>query len=298
VQKDPSLKRFVKDHGAAGYECGICHRSDLIATKPAKYETLCSLIRALVRFHYDEWNYNGHWGGSLGPESMLSRENTIVEHAAVPGFSRSPETSEGFLVEVFDPPYPDYDKVVAVYAGRDEKIGRLPPLSALSTSRSLIYERISQRLLKENYFEVEKDFEKQLAKLDAGISALLPAGTVLFRARVGIAQRFLRGTGGWTSETVFKPYAGTEIGAPPPAKASPGRLNRDGVSFLYLSTDETTAAAEVRPHPGHLVSIAAFRCLRDVRVADFGVVVGNVRTGHRLHPLHHARPLSRWQARL
>jgi hypothetical protein len=39
-----------------------------------------------------------------------------------------------------------------------------------------------------------------------------------------------------------------------------------------LSSDEKTAAAEVRPHPGHRVSVAAFRCLRNIRVADFGAI--------------------------
>ncbi len=67
-------------------------------------------------------------------------------------------------------------------------------------------------------------------------------------------------------------FLGAAIGAPPPAKATPGRLNRDGVSFLYLATDEVTAVAEVRPHPGHRVSIGTFRSLRDIRIADFGAI--------------------------
>jgi hypothetical protein len=75
--------------------------------------------------------------------------------------------------------------------------------------------KIERRLKKENYFEVEDQFEKLLAKLDAGNSARLPAGTILFRARIGIAQRFMRGVGGWTADTVFQSYLGTEIGAPP-----------------------------------------------------------------------------------
>jgi RES domain-containing protein len=270
--KHPSLKRFVEDGGAAGYECGICHRKDVIASAPAKYEALCSLVRALIRFYYDEWTYNGHWGGNQEPESLLCHENEIVEHSSAPGFPRSAETSEEFLTGIFDPPYPDYDKGIAIYAGHHEEYGRLPPLNAISTSGSPIYDNIVQRLTKENYFEVEDEFEKQLAKLDAGICTSLPAGTILFRSRIGVAQRFIRGTGGWDADIIFQPYLGTDIGAPPPTKANPGRLNRDGVSFLYLSTDETTAAAEVRPHPGHRVSIGAFRCLQDIRIADFGAI--------------------------
>jgi len=104
--RHPSLKRFVKDHCAFGYRRGICHRSDLIISTPAKYGALSSLIRALFRFYYDEWVSNGHWGGNEELESLLSRENEIVEHAAAPGFPRSVETSEEFLVGLFDPAYP------------------------------------------------------------------------------------------------------------------------------------------------------------------------------------------------
>jgi hypothetical protein len=52
--KHPSLKRFVKESGAPGYQCGICLRSDLIASAPAKHEALSYLIRALVRFYYND----------------------------------------------------------------------------------------------------------------------------------------------------------------------------------------------------------------------------------------------------
>jgi len=270
--KDGSLKRFVEDGGARGNECGICHRSDVVASAPAKYEALCSLIRALVRFHYDEWTYNGHWGGNQEPESLLTQDNPIVEHTSAPGFPRSAETSEEFLVGLFEPPYPDYGKGVAVYAGHDKEYGRLPPLDAISTSVSPVYQQIARRLEKENYYEVQDRFEKELAKLDASISTRLPEGTILFRARIGVGGRFIRDVGTWTPDIVFQSYLGTEIGAPPPSKATPGRLNRDGVSFLYLSTDQPTAAAEVRPHPGHYVSIGAFRCLQDIRIADFGAI--------------------------
>ena len=269
--KHPSLKTFVNEHGAKGYVCGICHRRDLIASGPAEHHALSSLVRALVRFHYDEWSYNSHWGGEHGPELLLCAENPIVEHAAASGFPRDASESEEFLMGLFDPPYPDYDKGISIYAGYSEGMA-MPPLDAIGTSTSPLYKKIGERLAKENYFEVENDFATMLTKLDHGIDAFLPVNTILFRARIGIAKRFMRYGGGWTSETIFQPYLGSEIGAPPPEKATPGRLNRAGVSFLYLSTDELTAAAEIRPHPGHRVSIASFRSLKEVRLADFGSI--------------------------
>lgn len=270
--KHPKLKTFVLSHGAKGIECGICHRGDRIASAPAQTEGLRSLIRALVRFFYDEWIYNGHWGGDKELESLLCEENEILQHASEPGFPRSAESSEAFLVGIFETPYPAYDKGIALFAGHQPEYGRLPPLSALSTSRSPLYENIEDRLATENYFEVQDEVDGYLKRLGTGIDASLLSGTMLFRARIGLARRFIRGFGGWTTNTVFQPYLGTAIGAPPPAKATPGRLNRDGVSFLYLATDEMTAAAEVRPHPGHSISIGAFRSLQDIHLADFGAI--------------------------
>lgn len=269
--KHPTLKRFVQKSGAVGHECGMCHRKDLLASSPKKFGALSSLIRALVRFYYDEWLYNAHFGGD-DPEDLFYRENEIIEHAPGPGFPRSAESSEGFLTELFNPPYPDYDKGIAVFAGHHEEFGRLPPLSALSTSTSPLYEKCAEALTKKNYLEIENEFGKAIAKLSNGIRMSIPKGSVWFRARIGIGERFLRHQGGWTSEILHRSYIGNEIGAPPPTKATPGRLNRAGVSFLYLSSDEKTAAAEVRPHPGHRVSIAAFRCLQNIRVADFSAI--------------------------
>jgi len=268
--KHPSLKKFVQKHRSTGFECGICHRRDMIASTPAKHEALSSLVRALVRFHYDEWSYNPHWGGEDRPELLLYAENPIVEHEASPGFPRDAAESEGFLMDLFDPPYLDYDKGITIYGGHYNGMPML--LDAIGTSSSPRYTEFASRLTKENYFEVEDEFAKLLVKLEHGINAALPVNAILFRARIGIGKRFMRSDGGWTAETIYQPYMGTDIGAPPPPQATPGRLNRGGVSFLYLSTDEATATAEVRPHPGHRVSIAAFRSLKEIRLADFGSI--------------------------
>lgn len=63
-----------------------------------------------------------------------------------------------------------------------------------------------------------------------------------------------------------------EIGAPPPLKATAGRMNRDGVSFLYLASEQNTAVAEVRPHPGQIVSIGKFTTNCELIIADFNAI--------------------------
>jgi hypothetical protein len=86
------------------------------------------------------------------------------------------------------------------------------------------------------------------------LESIIPSGSTYFRARIGYEKKGIS-TEGWIGKRLFQPYKDSNIGAPSPLKATPGRMNRDGVSFLYLSTDLTTAIAEVRPHPGQIVSI-------------------------------------------
>lgn len=44
--------------------------------------------------------------------------------------------------------------------------------------------------------------------------------------------------------------------APPNGQASAGRCNPEGISYLYLSSCQTTAISEIRPNSGDIVSIA------------------------------------------
>lgn len=192
--KHSVLKKFVRKHGATGHECGICHRRDLIVSAPAKHNALSSLVRALVRFHYDEWSYNPHWGGEDRPELLLYAENPIVEHEAAPGFPR----------DLFDPPYLDYDKGITIYGGHYD--GMPMPLDAIGTSSSPRYTEFASRLTKENCFEVEDEFAKLLVKLEHGINAALqsrgPAGSPRIRQLL-VPSQTRRSGGGWSGRSRY-----------------------------------------------------------------------------------------------
>jgi len=86
----------------------------------------------------------------------------------------------------------------------------------------------------------------------------VPAGTVLYRSRLG----FVQGPNGDT------PYSGAAIGAPPPEKAGAGRANTNGKVVLYCSDEEGTAIAEARPARGEYVSVAEIRAAREIEVLD------------------------------
>ncbi len=67
----------------------------------------------------------------------------------------------------------------------------------------------------------------------------------------------------------FQGYDAKGSGAPPSEKASPGRCNLKGVSYLYTASDEHTAVAEIRPHFQDKLSVAKLQPVRELRLVNF-----------------------------
>jgi hypothetical protein len=98
-------------------------------------------------------------------------------------------------------------------------------------------------------------FDEDIARAEV----VLADSAVVYRARVGFT------TNADGSERAFE---GVEIGAPPPAKARPGRANATGDVVLYVADQEATAVAETRPWRGLYVSVAELRAMRALRICD------------------------------
>jgi hypothetical protein len=81
----------------------------------------------------------------------------------------------------------------------------------------------------------------------------LPAKTVLYRARVCEAK---------------KPYPKSEMGAPPADRATAGRANPAGISYLYMASNDKTAASELRPHVGDSLAVGTFKLHKSLNVVD------------------------------
>lgn len=59
-----------------------------------------------------------------------------------------------------------------------------------------------------------------------------------------------------------------EIGPPPSAAATPGRMNARGISVFYGATDTSAALAEIRPPVGSRVVIGRFEIIKPIRLLD------------------------------
>lgn len=264
--KHPELTALVESDLVDGV-CGICGSSAARVFNPDRFAEVRNLIRALIRLHFNEEDYNPHWGGTSIDTILLDEENPIVETAKPDGY---PDefidriTWEGDI-------YPDRDKGIWLYAGNDD-IGRRLQFSIPETVCSELRE-IELRLLRENFHAVEDAMETLVAKIEPDIEFQVPAGSLWYRGRIGVADSAVY-VGNNEVIRVATPFKGTEIGARVPPDATAGRTNRQGVSVLYLASEIDTSLAEIRPHPGHMISLGGFRARRDLRVARFDVPVG------------------------
>ena len=71
------------------------------------------------------------------------------------------------------------------------------------------------------------------------------------------------------SKPSFWGYDEAGSDAPPPGYSTSGRINPDGISYLYAAGDVKTAILEVRPIPTQLVSVAQIEVIEDLTLYSF-----------------------------
>lgn len=88
-----------------------------------------------------------------------------------------------------------------------------------------------------------------------GLILTIPAGTRLYRVREKV------GNADWTTSE-------EQLGAPPNILASAGRMNPAGISYLYTSTTQSGALAEVLRGPPSRAVVATFEVIASTTVLD------------------------------
>lgn len=261
--KEPHLKKLVEEEGNIGNctSCGI--QAQTIDTSHNRF---FQLIKALIRFHYSEWDYNTHWGGDSYHSLFYGEDNILFFESK----AQSADSYEDMVLPIIESPvYEDYDKGVTLFSGYMKDGSPAGILRSIKSERSRELIEISERLRNENYFIVEGQLKTVLLKYKGRMESKLQKGAEYYRARIGISEKKNALSFGFEGEVHYSPYREKAIGAPLPRIAGEGRINRSGVSFFYAATDKYTAVSEVRPHPGDQVSIGKFRLIKDVVICDF-----------------------------
>jgi hypothetical protein len=123
---------------------------------------------------------------------------------------------------------------------------------------------IEDDLQANNFYNVFPRFD-HFDKLNI-LTEIIEPGQVFYRARIGYNSEE-----GYCDDLERKfnfPYVKDEMLAPPPMLCTPGRLNRNGVSHLYLADDLDTAIAEIKPIPGNICSYAKIKNKNELKMID------------------------------
>ena len=104
--------------------------------------------------------------------------------------------------------------------------------------------------------DIDETLPDQIEIAFEDLARQLSADLLLFRARIHKVR---------TRTARFERH---ELGAPPPEHATAGRANRAGEPVLYLSTNKSTALAEVRAWKGASVALVEVRTKRDLLLVD------------------------------
>lgn len=259
--KHPEILALIESDLAEGV-CGICASHFEKVFNPKNFQKMVNLFRALIRFHFNEDQYNPHWGGTSIQSLLLSEENPLVRNAT------SDDYIDAFIIRIEEEGgvYPDFDKGICLYAGSDADGLRGLQFSLQETICRPLRD-IEQGLRYKNFHLIEPEMEALLSRVENDLVFWIDEGSLWFRSRTGVREESYHvGEGKVTHIAV--PFKGNEIGAPPPS-ANAGRANRQGVSVLYLASDIDTALSEIRPHPGHLISVGGFRSTERLRIASF-----------------------------
>ncbi|TDD75630.1 RES family NAD+ phosphorylase [Flavobacterium caseinilyticum] len=260
--KDIRLKKLIQIINTKGF-CTCCGNTKYIIDIYSN--EFIQMTKALIRYHYSEWDYNEHWGGN-GYTSLFYEDDNVF-------FNKQNFKDNEVYDELIDriacfEVYEDYDKGVSIFAGYYEG-EQNPLLQSIKSSLDYSIIEIEDKLKNENYFKFEEKIIQILSEYSEICKSKIEKNSEFYRARIGYAdsKRSILG-GGFEGEIIFQPYSNSEMGAPPPNLAGFGRINRAGVSYLYCASDKYTAISEIRPHPGDIVSIGKFIANKELFIFD------------------------------
>jgi hypothetical protein len=259
---DKYLREEIVSRGQIVDKCPICTRKGGRAIA-ADDERLARIVRALIRLNFSEWHYNTHVGGDP-LQGLVFTSKAIFD---LPKEADELAFEQAFLkIEKERGWYPESEDVITLGGGHWD--GGI--LNGLRARRDYSVDTLVTASLHLNAHELESTARKLIRALKDDINLKLHAGQTHFRGRIGVQSRLqMNHPDPLVKSFAYLPFSGKDISAPPMLHASEGRLNRTRISILYLASDRETAIAELRPHPGHLISTAAFCLQRDIMIANF-----------------------------
>jgi hypothetical protein len=268
--KDSKLKKYILQNKTKKHVCSFCHKVNKITLDIFKNISFDNFLRALIRYHYWEDEYNRHFGGVDYLSNLLDCENPLINSDRIVDDT----VKECLFFGAEDCDFDDHPNIVELFYGHNEIAGRLSFGERIKDRRNLTLTKLEDELLQKNYYLLENRVIKEIQSYAKYYQSTLEVNQIFYRGRTGFSKVLKKKDFDYDftkkeGNLRYISYKGKDIGAPPIKSTKSGRLNRHGVSFLYLATDINTAISELRPHPGDKISIGAFKCIKKLIIVDF-----------------------------
>lgn len=147
--KEFHLKELIKNSLIID-NCSFCNKKKKICDY--EEDQFYYLLKSLIRYYYNEWDYNDHWGGEslyklLQTDDIFFNKNNFTNPNDIDNLID--------LVENFEA-YENYNEGISLYAGHDEDGHQNFLLRALKNEIDSGILKIINLLKSTNYYELEE----------------------------------------------------------------------------------------------------------------------------------------------
>ena len=126
-------------------------------------------------------------------------------------------------------------------------------------------DRVCESLINKNRFVVDKEFQTYLEKILNENKREIAANSVFFRARNYTDQEVDPSKLGTQYEGYDAKNSFVNITSKWPSQ---GRMNPQGITVLYLASDERTAITELHPYVDEVISLATIENFENLSISD------------------------------
>ena len=246
---DPELRAVIREEGRAGV-CPWCGRKGSLVPLTRFSEPFRGVASVYVPVEGPTAHKEGDLIGTMIDDSWKVFDEKIQCDGLVQDLVVSILYADLHPKERFDGP--DYEGFFQHPENQLE--GEWHEMACTAITKEL--PSANKEGLKSIGRDIEYEFPSQIEVAFEDLATCLSKGEVLFRARIHKDRaRKVR-------------YEKHELGAPPSEFATSGRANQEGKPVLYLSSNRSTAIAEVRALRDAVVALAPVRIKRDLLLVD------------------------------
>lgn len=265
--KNVDIKHYIKNRNKKG-KCSLCGNDNYVIN--SSNPNLIEMMRGLIRYYYPEYSYNGHCGGTDFPEELLISENPIIKHPNIIWNNVTNENKENFRFIMQDTIGRKGDDNYSYPLYKPKIYDRRYDIYYTSISEDKTqWDEILNEMQNINYSDLLNKYVNWANKniFAHNTMTLNKSSDKWFRARIGYEEKTFKNEFNH-KYTIKKHWTPKNLKAPPCMKATSGRCNREGISYLYLASDANTAISEVRPEPGNYVSVGEFKIIETIKVVN------------------------------